>query len=155
MKANEPITAMRASFLAPETDRVISDALLDQEIDSTDLMFTKFASQGSTSSIYVLTTRNADGKRIDAFFMPVNISFGGYGLWHTSREIRGIHRGTKSATTVRATVWFGSEGFQSKRDIQFTLESRDFLTLTKHALATYTELTGVTLTPCMIIRKAA
>lgn len=155
MKSNEPMTAMRASFLAPETDRIISDAFVDQEIGSTNLMFTKFASQGSTETIYVLTTSDADAKRIDAFFMPVNFSFGGYGLWHTSREIRGIHRGSKIVTTVRATVWFGSEGFNSKRDIQFTLESRDFLTLTKHALATYNELTGVTLTPCTIIRKAA
>lgn len=155
MNANEPITALRAAYLAPETDRVISDAIIDQEIKTSDLMVAKFASDQSTSTIYVLTLSDSAGKRIDAFFMPVNISFGGYGIWHTSRRIRGVNHGTKTLSTVCATVWFGSEGFQSTREIQFTLESRDFLTLVKHALATYTELTGAPLTPRTIIRKAA
>ena len=155
MNAEEPLTALQASYRAPHAARIFSDAAIDQEIQNTDLLITKFASERSTSTIYALSLSGNNGELIDAFFMPVNISCGGYGVWHTSREILGVHTGSKVVSTVRATVWFGSKGFQSKHDIQFTLESRDFLTLVKHALATYAELTGTQLTPRTITRKAA
>jgi hypothetical protein len=155
MNAKDPLTALQASYRAPHAARIFSDAVIDQEINNTDLLISKFAAERSTSTIYKMSLTNTAGERIDAFFMPVNLSFGGYGIWHTSREIRGIHNGSKVVSVVRATVWFGSDGFKSKHDIQFTLESRDFLTLVKHALATYAELTGVQLTPRTITRRAA
>lgn len=155
MNAKEPTSARQASYLTPEVDRIISDHAVDLEIASTNLFFTKFAAERSTSSIYVLSASNTDGKSIDAFFMPAILSFGGYGIWHSTAKFSELDHDPDMATTVCATVWFGSEGFKSKTDIQFTVESRNFLTLVKHALATYTELTGMTLTPRTIIRKVA
>jgi hypothetical protein len=84
---------------------------------------------------------------VDAFFMPVDVSFGGQMVWHTERRVKKSDGTVDIFTTIRATVWFGNQGFASKREIQFTLESRDFPTLFQHALAVYEELTNKRLVP--------
>jgi len=155
MSSDQSVTAIQASYKTPGVDRIFSDVLVDNEIESMGYVATKFAAEGSQSTIYVFSLRQPDSKGIDAFFMPVDVSFGGHYVWHSHRHSHESNGEIKSRTTIRATVWFGKDGFRSARDIQFTLESRDFSTLFKHALMTYAELTGESLRPRKCSKKAA
>lgn len=155
MKANNPVSAKTVAFLSPGTDRTMSDALVEEEVNSMNCVSTKIANEGSRATIYVFAMKDDQGNSLDAFFMPVDISFGGQHVWHSHRDVHRIDGATKILTTIRATVWFGKNGFSSSKEIQFTLESRDFCTLFKHAIATYAELTGRYLSPIKWSKRAA
>lgn len=144
---NKPLSSMMVSFHAPGSDRALSDAIIDSEIASMNYVSNRFSEEKSRETVYHFLLRTQDGSRVDAFFMPVDVSFGGHRVWHTERQAKKSDGSTGTLTTVRATVWFGNQGFASKRDIQFTLESRDFSTLFQHALAVYEELTDKRLVP--------
>jgi hypothetical protein len=155
MKANNPVSAKTVAYLSPGTDRTMSDALVEEEVNSLNCVSTKISNEGSRATIFLFAMRDDQGNSIDAFFMPVDISFGGQHVWHSHRDLHRMDGATKTLTTIRATVWFGKNGFNSAKDLQFTLESRDFATLLKHAIATYAELTGRYLSPIKWSKRVA
>lgn len=144
---NKPLSSLMVAYQAPGSDRALSDAIIDGEVSSMNYVSNRFAEEKSRETIYHFLLRNQDGSRVDAFFMPVDVSFGGQKVWHTERRVKKSDGTVDIFTTIRATVWFGNQGFASKREIQFTLESRDFPTLFQHALAVYEELTNKRLVP--------
>lgn len=144
---NKPLSSMMVAYQAPGSDRAMSDAIIESEISSMNCVSNRFAEEKSRETVYHFLLRTQEGSRVDAFFMPVDVSFGGQRVWHTERQLKKPDGSVTIFTTVRATVWFGNQGFASKRDIQFTLESRDFPTLFQHALAVYEELTDKRLVP--------